>query len=136
MNIRASILAMFAAVSLGATPAWADRGQGHGHGWGWGPAGFLLGSVLLYEAFQPRVYYAPQIVYAPPAYAPVAQPYYVQGYASPEAVSPSLAQGPSVDAGAGWWYFCRNPSGYYPYVKQCNSGWEKISPVPPGANRP
>jgi hypothetical protein len=30
------------------------------------------------------------------------------------------------------WYYCHNPDGYYPYVKQCASGWEKVTPKPPG----
>lgn len=25
-----------------------------------------------------------------------------------------------------YWYYCKNPSGYYPYVKQCPSGWMKV----------
>jgi hypothetical protein len=32
-----------------------------------------------------------------------------------------------------YWYYCQNPQGYYPYVKQCPSGWTKVPPsaVPP-----
>jgi hypothetical protein len=32
-----------------------------------------------------------------------------------------------------YWYYCQNPKGYYPYVKQCSEGWMKIvpSPAPP-----
>jgi hypothetical protein len=29
-----------------------------------------------------------------------------------------------------YWYFCRNPQGYYPYVKQCPNGWLKVLPSP------
>ena len=134
-------MAIVVAGSLGAMPAWADRGHGRGHGWGWGPAGFLLGSALLYSAIQPRAYYGPQIVYAPPAYGPVVQPYYEQSYVIPHAVSlppppANLVQGPSAEASGGWWYFCRSPGGYYPYVKECPGGWAKVSPTPPGATRP
>ena len=30
------------------------------------------------------------------------------------------------------WYYCRNPEGYFPYVKTCPSGWQTvpIQPVP------
>jgi hypothetical protein len=31
-----------------------------------------------------------------------------------------------------YWYFCKEPQGYYPYVKQCPSGWMKVVPSPPG----
>jgi hypothetical protein len=24
------------------------------------------------------------------------------------------------------WYYCSNPAGYYPYVTQCNSGWQAV----------
>lgn len=32
----------------------------------------------------------------------------------------------------GHWYYCRTSKGYYPYVKDCPVGWEKVSPLPPG----
>jgi len=33
---------------------------------------------------------------------------------------------PPVD----YWYFCRPANAYYPYVKECPSGWEKIPAQP------
>ena len=24
------------------------------------------------------------------------------------------------------WYYCSDPSGYYPYVTQCNTGWQAV----------
>jgi hypothetical protein len=30
-----------------------------------------------------------------------------------------------------YWYFCKDPQGYYPYVKQCPGGWMKVVPTPP-----
>lgn len=30
-----------------------------------------------------------------------------------------------------YWYFCKDPQGYYPYVKQCPNGWMKVVPTPP-----
>ncbi|MBV8665270.1 MAG: YXWGXW repeat-containing protein [Burkholderiaceae bacterium] len=32
-----------------------------------------------------------------------------------------------------FWYYCHNPAGYYPYVKECGGGWQKVTPVPTGA---
>jgi hypothetical protein len=29
------------------------------------------------------------------------------------------------------WYYCPDPQGYYPYVKQCPKGWNKVTPTPP-----
>lgn len=28
------------------------------------------------------------------------------------------------------WYYCRNPEGYYPEVKQCPDGWLQVAPQP------
>ena len=25
-----------------------------------------------------------------------------------------------------YWYYCSNPAGYYPYVTQCNTGWQTV----------
>ena len=32
--------------------------------------------------------------------------------------------------GAGTWYFCRESNAYYPYVKQCPSGWTRVPAQP------
>jgi hypothetical protein len=29
-----------------------------------------------------------------------------------------------------YWYYCRKPEGYYPYVKKCPGGWMKVVPPP------
>ncbi len=31
-----------------------------------------------------------------------------------------------------YWYFCRPVNAYYPYVKECPSGWERVPAQPPG----
>jgi hypothetical protein len=31
-----------------------------------------------------------------------------------------------------YWYYCRSPEGYYPYVRRCPSGWLKVVPEAPG----
>jgi hypothetical protein len=28
----------------------------------------------------------------------------------------------------GYWYYCSNPAGYYPYVRQCSTLWQKVVP--------
>jgi len=30
---------------------------------------------------------------------------------------------------AAYWYFCKDPEGYYPYVKRCPNGWLKVKPL-------
>lgn len=32
--------------------------------------------------------------------------------------------------GYGTWYHCSNPDGYYPYIKNCRSGWESVPAQP------
>jgi hypothetical protein len=36
----------------------------------------------------------------------------------------------NVDSGA-WWYYCDAAKGYYPHVRECPSGWQRVAPVPP-----
>jgi len=144
------MLAILAAGVFAAAPASAQRGYGHGHGHGggyfWGPfAGLLLGSAIVYSATQPRtVYYGPPVTYWP--YGPVTTlgPAY---YPDPNYVNPPVASIPPPPQGASqvaalsmpgseWWYFCKDPNGYYPYVRECKTGWEKVSPTPPGVVKP
>jgi hypothetical protein len=33
-------------------------------------------------------------------------------------------------ASTDWWYYCQQSSGYYPYVKTCPGGWQKVPPAP------
>ena len=43
----------------------------------------------------------------------------------------SLPPGPAPQS---FWYFCRNPAGYYPYVSVCPGGWTAVpatAPPPP-----
>jgi hypothetical protein len=29
-----------------------------------------------------------------------------------------------------YWYYCKDPKGYYPQVKKCPNGWQKVVPAP------
>jgi len=31
---------------------------------------------------------------------------------------------------AGYWYYCADSKAYYPYVKDCPGGWQRVSPTP------
>jgi hypothetical protein len=101
-------------------------GYGHGHGgWGWGGVG--LGLVVGAALFAPSYYnqpYAPYAYYpyAPVVVAPAPQVTYVES--APQQWSQvSSAPGPS-----GYEYYCNNPDGYYPFIRQCSSGWRQIVP--------
>lgn len=121
---RALLMAMIiGSASLTGTAAWADRGyyrpydgprhHHHGHGGGralgWGIAGLALGSAVLWAATRP-----PVVVQEP-----------AQVYMPPPPMEPVVAYSPPAD---GWWYYCRSAGAYYPYVKHCAGGWERVSP--------
>ena len=48
-------------------------------------------------------------------------------YEPPVAVVPP----PSSPVAPQYWYYCPNPPGYYPYVPQCWTDWQRVPAVPP-----
>ena len=88
----------------GARPWWGYRPWwGPGAVWGtgiywWGPG--------MWEGWYPSYYYGDPsvIVQQPPVYVEPTPP--VQQY----------------------WYYCQNPQGYYPYVRDCQLGWVQVIP--------
>ena len=100
-------------------PAWAARGH-HVGGRGRAHVGVFIGAPLLWPYYPGPYYpgsYYPGPYYYPPAVAvPSSPPVYVEQ----EPLSPQQ-----------YWYFCNRPQGYYPYVKQCPSGWQQVMPQPP-----
>jgi len=84
------------------TGGWWHHGWWHGRwGWWW----FAGGYWWWYDA----------PVYPYPTY--VSDVYYVE---------PTYQESP-----AGYWYYCSNPPGYYPYVQYCNGPWQPVAPTPP-----
>ena len=120
---------------------------GHGGGWGggWGHGGHCCGgSVGFY--FGPGFGYGYGYGYGYPYPYPYAYPYpypYYSGYypnwPAAGGVSPTqyVEQGQTDMGGGGvpqaaYWYHCGKPNGYYPYVKACPSGWQRVLAQPPG----
>jgi hypothetical protein len=70
----------------------------------------------------PRYYYPPPVYYYPPppviVAPPPAPPTYVER--DDEAAPPQTQ----------WWYWCPSAKGYYPYVKECPGGWQRVPPQP------
>lgn len=81
------------------------------------------GGYGFYDPFlYPPVYGFPPVIALPPVVVPSAPPVYIQQQQAP----------PVIQQTEHYWYYCRNPEGYYPYVKQCPDGWQRVDPRPPG----
>ena len=127
-------LAVLLASLLTSGMALADRGGHHGgyhgHGHGGASIGFYFGpSPLFYQPYYARPYYPypyayayPPVVISPPA--PQAPPVYIeQAQAAPQPEQ-------SASSEDYYWYHCDKPEGYYPYIKECPAGWQKVAPEP------
>ncbi|RZI44134.1 hypothetical protein EGT07_01515 [Herbaspirillum sp. HC18] len=126
---RLKLLLAFLLLALGASgAAWAD-GHGHGH----------VGVGVYFGPGWGGWYYPPPYAYYPyPAY-----PAY-PGYPYPAAVSsgpvtyveraPAMqSSGPVTEAPRAQsnnWYYCHQPDGYYPYIKECPGGWQTVPAQP------
>jgi hypothetical protein len=110
-------LALAAAGVLGAGSALA---------WHHGPRVIVGFNVGPYWGPSWGPYWGP---YWGPAYYPA--PVY---YPSPVVVSPpapaQYVERSDQPLSSGYWYYCETSRGYYPYVKDCPSGWKAVPPAP------
>jgi hypothetical protein len=117
--------------SLGFGPGWTTGRWVHGwhgprYGWWWTVGNdwyYYPRPVYPYPAYMPprfEGYY--DYGRADPGYGPQAGPGYGPEYADPNPQRPE------------YWYFCRNPEGYYPYVQNCDDWQEELAQggPPPG----
>jgi hypothetical protein len=73
-------------------------------------------------------WWGPYPYYYPPYYYPYYQEPPIVIEQQPEVyVQPA----PQAEQQPIYWYYCKDPQGYYPYVKQCPGGWMKVVPTPP-----
>lgn len=123
-------IAIVAALSLVAAPAYADRGyhrgyRGHHHSSGnsaWAGVaviGALAGMAIMAERSRP-VYVEPYRYYEQPVYQAPARVY---------AAPPVYVAAPPATVNV--WYFCQSSAMYYPYTEACPEGWQT---VPAGPN--
>jgi hypothetical protein len=101
------------------------HGGGHFGGYGGhfrGHGGYGIG---FYSGFPGPFYfpsYTPYYAYPPPVTVLPAEepPVYIQqnNGQSSQRLAPN------------YWYYCRNPDGYYPYVRECPAGWQQVAPQP------
>jgi hypothetical protein len=95
-------------------PGWRSHYvDWHRHYRGWGPRFYWGGSIVVGPPWYPWYPYSYGYYSAPPTYV---QP-------PPVYVEPQQPQ-------QNFWYYCQDPQGYYPYVKNCPGGWMKVVPQP------
>ncbi len=118
--------AVVAAVLLAGTMA-TESAYAWGRGYYFGApfvAGALVGGAVIASTYP--YYYRPYPYYYPPYYP---QPVVVQQPVYVEQPQQQLAPAPQTQ---GFWYYCPASRAYYPYVKDCASGWQQVAPQPQG----
>jgi len=124
-----AIVALAAACLAAASPA--DARRYHHHHRSGIALGIMIGAPLLaYSYAHSRPYYRPYYGYQQPYYgpygyppvvvAPAAPPVYIERQPAPQVQAPT----------SGYWHYCADSNAYYPYVQQCASQWQLVSPTP------
>lgn len=120
MKISRLLLSGALAATLAAV---AMPASAHGYRGGHARLGFYFGVPLAVPYYYPPTYsyyYAPRVYYPEPlAIAPAAPAYYMQQDNAASAPLPG-----------GYWYYCRDPQGYYPQVQQCPTPWQQVPAQP------
>jgi hypothetical protein len=129
----ALILTLFLMVLFIGSMASADRrhwGRGHHSGSRVG-VGVVIGGPIWGPPWYPPHYY-PYYPYYP------SYPYYNPYYYPPAVVVPSTpptyierSEPEPSSTTPGVWYYCPDSKTYYPYVKECPGGWQKVPAQPP-----
>jgi hypothetical protein len=98
--------------------------DGHGYG-GWrGGFGIYLGPGWDPWWWGPYAYPAPYYYPSYPSYQYYTPPVVIQQ-------APVYSQQvPEQQQEVAYWYYCQDPPGYYPYVRQCPRGWTRVVPTP------
>jgi len=115
-------------------------GAGHYHGYAggyrgwyggyWGPrVGFYYGGPGYWGAGWPTGWgygypYAGAYAYSPLVVNAAPQEYIQQ--------EPAPTVPPQDAAATSYWYYCTEPAGYFPYVRNCSQPWMKVIPQAPG----
>jgi hypothetical protein len=100
--------------------AVAGIGSAYAHGYYRGNVGVYFGPRWG-PAYYPSPYFysPPPVIVLPP---PQPQVYIEQSPQPVQAAPPPVEQQ--------YWYYCSTTKSYYPYVKECSVGWQKVLPRP------
>ncbi len=122
-KLKVTLILLLSALASGAVSAWDGRHDGHEREWHpvhsyYGHPHFRV--IIGAPIWRPWYYPAPYYYYSPPVVVTTPSPpvYIEQGSAQAAPAS-------------NYWYYCQNPQGYYPYVKECPGGWQQVAPQPP-----
>ena len=100
-------------------------GWGYGYGWGlgWGyGAGWALATAPAWGYGWPAANY-----YAAPSWVPTVPAPVVVEQGVVEERQPAAPQAATQQPG--YWYYCTEPAGYYPYVNTCSRPWIAVDPT-------
>lgn len=102
--------------------AWAGGRYYGGVGIYMGPGAFWGPPLYPRPFYYPSPYgYGPYYAPAPVVVVPPTQQVYIEQHSEP--VEP-------VHENRRFWYYCDDARSYYPYVKECPGGWQKVLPLP------
>ena len=118
---RVLTLGLLAGLATGLLAASGSALAGGGHSHSRVFLGFNFGFPV-YAPWYPAYYY-PGPYYYPPSPVYVSPPAPTQ-YVERSEVAAEQAPAPAT------WYFCREANAYYPYVKQCPGGWQRVPAQP------
>jgi hypothetical protein len=109
------LLPLVVALALGAAfagPAMADSRV---------RLGVTIGAPYYYEPYYPYYYPDPYYYYPPRVVVvPATPPTYIERGDAAREEAPASA----------YWYYCEESKTYYPYVKHCPGGWQRVAPQP------
>ncbi len=113
MKLLKSLLLLALLVVAGAGSAWAHGSR----------VGVYVGPYWGYPSpwFYPP-YYRQEVIVVQPAPPPEPTVYIEKQESAVSEPAPAPAQQ--------YWHYCAARKGYYPYVKECPGGWQKVLPQP------
>ncbi len=88
-------------------------GYGYRNHYGNSGSGFYFKAPIYAYQRRQAPSYPPTVIAVP-----VTPPVYIQ--------QPPVAQ----QYPENYWYYCNNPEGYYPHIKDCRSNWQQVKPTP------
>lgn len=128
MKVQKLLFIVVALLLAGSGGAWADGRVYGGVGVYLGGPGPYWGPAYGRPYYYPRPYYPWPYLYPGPYYEQA--PVVVVPAEPPVYIEQSDAVAGHEPEGGQYWYYCRSAKNYYPYVKECPGGWQKVPPQP------